>query len=122
MAQTAILSQLPTVNGAAFDSHDDEHDPRCHPETRAALRQQIIDWAEARESESIFWLNVMAGTGKSTVSRTVAQTFSDKEILGASFFFKRGERDKVMQVDCSRFGFPACDKGTGRCSTYQQRC
>jgi hypothetical protein len=33
----------------------------------------------------------MAGTGKSTIARTVAQTFADKSQLGGSFFFKRGE-------------------------------
>ena len=36
----------------------------------------------------------MAGTGKSTISRTVAQTFAKKGQLGASFFFKRGEGDR----------------------------
>lgn len=36
----------------------------------------------------------MAGTGKSTISRTVAQSFADQGILGGSFFFKRGERDR----------------------------
>jgi hypothetical protein len=36
----------------------------------------------------------MAGTGKSTISRTVAQIFSDEGELGASFFFKRGEGDR----------------------------
>jgi hypothetical protein len=36
----------------------------------------------------------MAGTGKSTISRTVAQTFADKGQLGGSFFFKRGEGDR----------------------------
>lgn len=35
----------------------------------------------------------MAGTGKPTVSQTVAQT-SDKGILGASVFLKRSERDR----------------------------
>ena len=33
----------------------------------------------------------MAGTGKSTISRSVAQNFDEKGYLGASFFFKRGE-------------------------------
>ena len=33
----------------------------------------------------------MAGTGKSTISRTVAQSFANDGRLGASFFFKRGE-------------------------------
>jgi hypothetical protein len=36
----------------------------------------------------------MAGTGKSTISRTVAQSFADKGQLGASFFFKRGKGDR----------------------------
>lgn len=36
----------------------------------------------------------MAGTGKSTISRTVAQNLADKGDLGASFFFKRGEGDR----------------------------
>jgi hypothetical protein len=36
----------------------------------------------------------MAGTGKSTIARTVARSFRDNGILGASFFFKRGEGDR----------------------------
>lgn len=37
----------------------------------------------------------MAGTGKSTISRTVAGLFAtNKEVLSTSFFFKRGERDR----------------------------
>jgi hypothetical protein len=36
----------------------------------------------------------MAGTGKSTISRTMAKSFSLSKSLGASFFFKRGEGDR----------------------------
>ena len=35
----------------------------------------------------------MAGTGKSTISRTVARHFTDQRRLGASFFFSRGQGD-----------------------------
>jgi hypothetical protein len=35
----------------------------------------------------------MAGTGKSTIARTVAREYYDKEHLGASFFFSRGKGD-----------------------------
>jgi hypothetical protein len=42
----------------------------------------------------MFWLNGMAGTGKSTISRTVAQTLADEGCLAASFFFKRGEGER----------------------------
>lgn len=36
----------------------------------------------------------MAGTGKSTIARTVAQGFNDQGLLGATFFFKKGEADR----------------------------
>jgi len=41
----------------------------------------------------IFWLNGLAGTGKSTVARTVAAKYLEKDALGASFFFSRGGGD-----------------------------
>jgi len=94
ISQALVLSKLPIAKDAAFDSHASEHDARCHPETRIALRQEIIRWAEDPQGECIFWLNGMAGTGKSTISRTIAQSFAEKGDLGASFFFKRGERDR----------------------------
>ncbi|KAK4652665.1 NACHT and WD40-domain containing NOD-like receptor 5 [Podospora pseudocomata] len=90
----AILSKLPIANGASFDSHTDEHDARCHPDTRVDLQRDIMAWADDPQGECIFWLNGMAGTGKSTISRTVAQSFADQNLLGASFFFKRGEKDR----------------------------
>jgi hypothetical protein len=36
----------------------------------------------------------LAGTGKSTIARTVADTFATKGRLGASFFFSRGRGDR----------------------------
>jgi hypothetical protein len=35
----------------------------------------------------------LAGTGKSTIARTVARRYSDQKRLGASFFFSRGGGD-----------------------------
>jgi len=35
----------------------------------------------------------MAGTGKSTIARTVARTCANQKRLGASFFFSRGQED-----------------------------
>jgi NACHT domain len=52
-----------------------------------------MTWADGNDEGCIFWLNGMAGTGKSTIARTVAQKYDDQNRLGASFFFSRGGGD-----------------------------
>lgn len=88
------LTKLPSVNEAAFDSYANELEPLCHPETRNELLAEINDWALDPRGKCIFWLNGMAGTGKSTISRTIAHDFIRRHGLGASFFFKRNEGDR----------------------------
>ncbi|RYP78020.1 hypothetical protein DL770_006952 [Monosporascus sp. CRB-9-2] len=94
MDQKIRLNELKVAEGAAFDSHAEEHNPTCHPDTRVDLLREISKWVQNPQAEAIFWLNGMAGTGKSTISRTVAHSFSKDGQLGASFFFKRGEGDR----------------------------
>ncbi|EGX53229.1 hypothetical protein AOL_s00006g490 [Orbilia oligospora ATCC 24927] len=106
------LEKIPYARSAAFDSFVQQFDPKCHPDTRKELLSQIEDWAKGSDRKGIFWLNGVAGTGKSTISRTVAQRFSrsskvgsnvhsnsiskksENIYLGASFFFKRGENER----------------------------
>ena len=72
----------------------DQHEDECLPGTRTELLQQIMQWARSPQSKCIFWLNGKAGTGKSTICRSVAKFFKEAELLGGSFFFKRGEGDR----------------------------
>lgn len=90
----AWIDRLPVASGACFDSYEDEYATTCLSGTRTALLQQVSDWARDPHAKPIFWLNGMAGTGKSTISRTVARSFADEGLLAASFFFKRGESDR----------------------------
>ncbi|KAH8752251.1 vegetative incompatibility protein HET-E-1 [Diaporthe sp. PMI_573] len=92
--QTTTPPPIPVAEGATFDSRAEEHNTQCYPDTRVNLLRQITSWAEDPSGKVIFWLNGMAGTGKSTVSRTVAQRFHERGLLGSSFFFKRGEADR----------------------------
>lgn len=97
-----ILDQLPTVSGASFDSHDKEYNTTCLADTRTKLLADIAERADNSQSKPVFWLNGMTGTGKSTISRTVAQTFASPNRLRASFFFKRGEFDRANLAKSSR--------------------
>ncbi|KAI0479835.1 putative WD-repeat protein [Xylaria cf. heliscus] len=90
------VNLLPVAYGAMFDSHSEEHNHLCLPDTRVDLLDAISQWADDREREAVFWLNGMAGTGKSTISRTLSLSFSKSRRLGASFFFKRGEADRSV--------------------------
>ncbi|CEI70942.1 unnamed protein product [Fusarium venenatum] len=88
------LNQLPIAHGASFDSKVEEHNPTCLPNTHQELLDDIDHWIDDPNSETVYWLNGMAGTGKSTIARTVAHSRSKRGDLGASFFFKRGEMDR----------------------------
>jgi hypothetical protein len=92
--QKLDLAKLPVAQGASYDSHTDEHNARCLPNTRTALLHDIAKWAQDKDGKSIFWLSGMAGTGKSTIARTIAESFASHDQLGASFFFKRGEGER----------------------------
>lgn len=67
------LDSLPFVGDASFDSHAEEYNSRCLPDTRVELRKQISEWIRDPHAKRIFWLSGMAGTGKSTIARTIAQ-------------------------------------------------
>ncbi|KAJ5501025.1 hypothetical protein N7527_012146 [Penicillium freii] len=88
------LNKLPIAHGAEFASYMDQHEDECFQGTRSDILNQISEWAVAPKGECIFWLKGMAGTGKSTISRTVAKFLDRNNLLGACFFFKRGEGDR----------------------------
>ncbi|KAJ6118780.1 hypothetical protein N7471_013400 [Penicillium samsonianum] len=88
------LGKLEGAPEAVFGSFSDRDEVQCLQGTRTELLQQIMGWSMSPSQKSIFWLKGMAGTGKSTISRTVARSLKDANQLGASFFFKRGEGDR----------------------------
>jgi hypothetical protein len=93
LAKEFSLERLHVAEGAFYDSYLDQHESFCLQDTRTDILSQVAKWAESDE-KFIFWLNGMAGTGKSTIARTAAREYKDQGILGATFFFKRGEADR----------------------------
>jgi pantothenate kinase-related protein Tda10 len=87
------FSNLPRADNAAFNSRLWEHERQCLPETRVDLLQQITAWCGDSSGKCVYWLSGMAGTGKSTIARTIAHNLANQQRLGASFFFSRGQGD-----------------------------
>ncbi|PVH71132.1 hypothetical protein DL98DRAFT_577528 [Cadophora sp. DSE1049] len=88
-----VLKDLPYAADAPFHAAKWQHEPTCLPDTRVHLQQQIHDWIDGNDERTIFWLNGLAGTGKSTIARTIAHNCFQQGRLGASFFFSKGGGD-----------------------------
>ncbi|KAJ6031516.1 hypothetical protein N7540_002248 [Penicillium herquei] len=93
-SHNSFLDKLPVARGAELDSYSDQHEDECLHGTRTDLLRDVVKWATSPDGKCIFWLNGMAGTGKSTIARTVARFFPSEQLAAATFFFKRGEADR----------------------------
>jgi hypothetical protein len=66
----------------------------CMKGTRIDVLLQLEHWLKDGQDKRVFWLNGLAGTGKSTIAHTFAEmSFADRE-LGASFFCSRDFKDR----------------------------
>ncbi|KAG8748801.1 hypothetical protein FRC11_011869, partial [Ceratobasidium sp. 423] len=61
----------------------------CTPGTRIKVLGGVLDWAHNGDNGSIYWLNGMAGTGKTTIAYSVCDKLSAEHKLAASFFCSR---------------------------------
>ncbi|KAG9103653.1 hypothetical protein FRC07_009949, partial [Ceratobasidium sp. 392] len=61
----------------------------CTEYTRAEVLEQMRAWAHDAESERIYWLNGMAGTGKTTIAYSLCERLEKGNKLAASFFCSR---------------------------------
>ena len=66
----------------------------CLRGTRKGVLWEIERWLTGNGDRSIFWLNGLAGTGKSAIAQTFAETAFADGMLGASFFCSRGFEDR----------------------------
>jgi len=71
----------------------------CLRGTRADVLLQLEHWLENKQDHRVFWLSGLAGTGKSTIAQTFAETCFTDGRLGASFFCSRDfENRSNLQV------------------------
>ena len=88
-----ILDKLDPVPKAGYQA---EHHERCLSGTRKSILSGIMRWAQNTQDQPVYWLNGLAGTGKSTIAQTFSEMASDRNILGASFFCSRDYLDRKV--------------------------
>ncbi|KAF6750609.1 hypothetical protein DFP72DRAFT_1013104 [Ephemerocybe angulata] len=77
--------------GAIHDSSERCDAPKCMKKTRIAVQEDIMSWIDAGDQDAqpkkIMWVTGPAGTGKTAILGTIADTCKKKGTLAASFFF-----------------------------------
>ena len=90
-AEAAVLNNCRGAQGAEY-----RHGNRtgCLKGTRGAVLDEIGLWARDFSKSPIYWLNGLAGTGKTTIAQTIAERLFADGRLGASFFCSRDFEDR----------------------------
>ncbi|KAF6751966.1 hypothetical protein DFP72DRAFT_461290 [Ephemerocybe angulata] len=95
-------SQLlqPHIAAGALPNSEDRCDaPKCHPDTRVAVQDSIVSWAahstgsKADPARNIMWVTGPAGTGKTAIAGSIAETCSKRGLLAGAFFFSSFSSD-----------------------------
>ncbi|KAF9644544.1 hypothetical protein BDM02DRAFT_933960 [Thelephora ganbajun] len=85
-ADLSVLNNCRRAHGAGY-RHGDRKS--CLRGTRETVLNGIDSWVSDFEKSSVFWLNGLAGTGKSTIAQTVSERVFANGLLGASYFCSR---------------------------------
>ncbi|KAJ2929057.1 hypothetical protein H1R20_g8037, partial [Candolleomyces eurysporus] len=93
LKRSNTLQKLGRVEGAEYSNA--KRGLGCIPGSRVSLLSTLLVWATDPSSPHVFWLSGLAGTGKTTVSKTFCSQLDNRGLLGASFFCTLKESDKV---------------------------
>ncbi|QRV96958.1 Notchless protein [Ceratobasidium sp. AG-Ba] len=93
----AQLERMDPVKEARYDSSTAEiRRGGCTPNTRVLVLEELVKWSQQIQGSRVYWMNGMAGTGKTTIAYSFCEILKDRAQLGGSFFCSRllpGSRD-----------------------------
>jgi len=84
--------------------------PECLPSTRQNILSEILNWAtDPFDIQNVLWLYGLAGSGKTTISATIASYFRELDRLGSFIFFdhtypERSHPSKVIRTLAYKLG------------------
>ena len=90
-AEASVLYNFRSARGA---EHRHGNRKGCLKGTRVAVLDEIELWARDFDKSPVYWLNGLAGTGKTAIAQTIAERIFADGQLGASFFCSRDFEDR----------------------------
>ncbi|CAE6435760.1 unnamed protein product [Rhizoctonia solani] len=66
---------------------------KCTEGTRIQILENLDKWLYEEDAPRVYWMNGMAGTGKTTIACTFSERLEHSELLAASFFCTRTSTD-----------------------------
>ncbi|KZV72487.1 WD40 repeat-like protein [Peniophora sp. CONT] len=95
--RSKILHVVNWVDSADIDAQNSNG---CLEGTRVDILAELSAWSRDIHAPRIYWLNGMAGVGKSAIARSFCHELRKDGLLGGSFFCSR--RGTVEQADAKR--------------------
>ncbi len=88
----------------AFDSAQQVDAPKCHPNTRKAVLDEIMSWVlqTAMRNQWIMWLNGAAGAGKSAIARSIVSLCLEEEHYNSQILLFPNRRNAKHPPICRR--------------------
>ncbi|KAG8739325.1 hypothetical protein FRC10_005783 [Ceratobasidium sp. 414] len=83
-----LLSHSPNAHYRAVGSKNVDR-TRCTPNTRVEVLQDLREWVHYGKFQKVYWLNGIAGTGKTTIAYSLCEDLENSGKPSASFFCSR---------------------------------
>ena len=97
---TEWVGGLPHAEYATYRTRqapDGQESQGCMEGTREQILADLEEWA-VNNAANVFWLNGMAGTGKTSISHSLCERLDEHKVLGASFFCSRSASLEVRDA------------------------
>ncbi|KAG8778664.1 hypothetical protein FRC12_024868 [Ceratobasidium sp. 428] len=106
-----VLAGLTPARTAIYDSSVATQFRRgCTQNTRQLILRELQDWASEPNSAKVYWMNGMAGTGKTTIAYSFCRILAASNQLAANFFCSRSlpecrEVTRIVPTIASQLSF-----------------
>ncbi|KAJ5735003.1 uncharacterized protein N7483_000128 [Penicillium malachiteum] len=112
-----MMNEPKVAQQARLQSFESQYKTECFEGTQVNVLEQIHAWIVSPGPEHMYWLRGMAGTGKSTISRTIAtqclnrKSLPETTCLGGTFFFDQNQGE----LSAAPYLFPTLCTATADC-------